>query len=436
MQKTLLCFLMVVVIASFAFAGGKQEPAAKEKAAPMEEKKVEKVELRYMMWDPQIIEKEQALADEFTRQNPNVTVSVEGVAYGQFWEKMQAMAAARNMPDVFWMSSGFVKDYAAMGAILNLEPYVAKIDQSKFFSNAFNVLRAPNFEGDMYAFPWAVVTCISYYNKRIFDEAGVPYPTQDWTWDEMRDLAIKLSKDTDGDGAYDQWGYWVKGRYTHMYPFAYNNGSQPVDDNFNEFLLNEGPGKDAMEFLTNLIVKDKVSPTPAQTKGISKPFTTGKIAMAEEGSWRIDSYRSGLEDEFGITLTPLGPDSGGKHVVFGWADAMSISAFTDHPEEAFEWLLFMSGPGRPTDSMLGGKVPAWKANAYSDVWLEKDLLPENKQLVLDSIDLIGPKVTLPPRFDEWNSQVQSDFDKMALGEGDFDTVMAELQAKVEKILAR
>ena len=71
-----------------------------------------------------------------------------------------------------------------------------------------------------------------------------------------------------------------------------------------------------------------------------------------------------------------------------------------------------------------------------DSWLEEDMLPENKELVLKSGELIGAKVTMAPRYDEWNAVVQSDFEKIVLGEGDFDQVMAELKVKVEKILAR
>ena len=427
MKRLVLLFGLLVIAAGFVFAAGGQETAM-----------AEKIELRYMMWDPQIIEKEQALADKYEQENPNVTITVESAAFAQFWEKMQAMAAAKNMPDVFWMSSGYVKDYARLGAILNIEDYVNKLDQSKYFPSAFGVLRAPTFEGDMYSFPWAVVTCISYYNKRIFDEAGVAYPTNNWTWDQLRSTAKKLSKDSDGDGAYDQWGYWVKGRYTQVYPFVYNNGvpAGPISADFKTFQASSGKGRDAFKFLADMVVVDKSSPTPAQTKGVSTFFTTGKIAMCTEGSWRIDTYRKSLEDPFGIFLTPKGPGSPGQHVVYGWADAMSISAFTKHPDASWDWMMYMSGSGRPIDSILGGKVPIWKANATSDTWLEKDQLPENKQLVLDSVDLIGKQVTMAPLYDEWNAAVQSDFDKIILGAGNFDAVMSELKAKVEKILAR
>jgi ABC-type glycerol-3-phosphate transport system substrate-binding protein len=191
-----------------------------------------------------------------------------------------------------------------------------------------------------------------------------------------------------------------------------------------------------MKFLSDLILVDKTSPTPAQTKGVSTFFTTGKVAMCTEGSWRINTYRKGLEDPFGITLVPKGPRSGGKDIVYGWADASSISATTKFPEVAWDWMLFMSGKGRPVDSMLGGKVPIWKKNAESTAWLEKDLLPANKELVLRAVGLIGPKVTMPPLYSEWNSAIQSDFEKIVLGEGDFDTVMAELGERVAKILAR
>jgi len=425
MKKHLVVLLLIALAAAVCFAEGQQEEA-------------EKVELRYMMWDPQIIEKEEALAVKFSQANPNVSVTIETAVFAQFWEKMQAMAAAKNMPDVFWMSSAYVKDYQRMGAILNLEKYIATLNKDDYFESIFNVLRSPTPADDMYAFPWAWVSCISYYNKRLFDEAGLPYPGETWTWDQMRDLAFKLTKDTDGDGAADQWGYWVKGRYTHLYPYVYNNGveSGVTDEKYEKFQLAEGAGREAMKFLADLITADKVSPTPAQTKGVSTFFATGRIGMCTEGSWRIDTYRKGLEDPFGITLVPLGPKSGGKQIVYGWADAMAISAFTEHPQAAWDWMMFMCGPGRPVDSILGGKVPIWKGNALSDAWLEKDMLPENKELVLKSGELIGAKVTMSPRWEEWNSVIQSDFEKIVLGEGDFDQVMAELKSKVEKILAR
>jgi multiple sugar transport system substrate-binding protein len=424
MKKHLVVLLLIALAAAVCFAEGQQEEA-------------EKVEIRYMMWDPQIVEKEQALAVEFSRANPNISVKVEAAAYAQFWEKMQAMAAAKTMPDVLWMSVDNVKDYQRMGAILDLEKYVDRLDKSQYFESVFNVLRAPTISGHMYAFPYAWVVCLSYYNMRLFDEAGLPYPGETWTWDEMRDLAVKLTKDTDGDGAADQWGYWVKGRYTHIYPFVYNNGTQITDDDFQTFMLSEGRGREAMKFLADLITQDKVSPTPAQTKGVSTFFTTGRIGMCTEGSWRIDTYRKGLKDPFGITLAPLGPGSGGKQASFGWPDSFAVSAFTEHPDEAWAWIEFMSGPGRPVDSVLGGKVPIWKKNALSPRWAEADQLPANKALVLKAGELIGSKVTFAPRWPEWSDQVvQSDFDKILLGEGSFDQVMAELKVKVERILAR
>jgi multiple sugar transport system substrate-binding protein len=427
MKRISVVLLALLIFSSLVYAGG-----AEEKSAAKEEK----IALRYMMWDPQIIEKEEALAEKFNQENPNITISIEGVAFGQFWEKMKAMAAAKNMPDVFWMSSGTVKEYGKQGALLNLDEHISKLDASKYYTKALNVLRVPNFQGKLYAFPWAVVGCISFYNIRLFDEAGLAYPANSWTFDDMRSLAQKLSKDTDGDGNFDQWGYWVKARYTHMYPYLYNNGTQLVDDAFTKLQMAEPAGREAFKFLTDLVAKDKFSPTPAQTKGVSTFFTTGKVGMVTEGTWRIDTYRKGLEDPFGIVMVPKGPRSGGKDVVYGWADAYSISAYTKHPDAAWDWMIYMVGPARPVDSILGGKVPILKEAAQSPTWLEKDMLPANKGLVLDAIDLIGPAVTLPPASSEINKAVNTGFEKLVLTDADFDTVMKEMEEEVAKILAR
>ncbi|MCD6120241.1 MAG: sugar ABC transporter substrate-binding protein [Spirochaetales bacterium] len=423
MKKLAVFLILFLVILSFTFSGGQKE--------------AQKVSLRYMMWDPQIIDKEQVLADKFTAEHPNVTITLESAAYAQYWEKMQAMAAAKNLPDVFWMSSSTVKDYQSMGALLSMEDNIKKLDKSKYFSSVFGVLRAPTSSGDMYAFPYAWVVCISYYNIRLFDQAGLSYPTNDWKWKDLESAAVKLTKDTDGDETVDQWGYWVKGRYTHLYPFVYNNGlpEGPMTED-KKFTLADGKGLESMKFLTDLIVKDKASPTPAQTKGVSKFFTTGKIGMCTEGSWRVDTYRKSLKDPFGIFLVPTGPQSGGKRVSFGWADSMSISAYTKHPKEAWNWVEYMTGPGRPVDSILGGKVPIWKVSALSDTWKEKGKYPKNKELILEAGKLIGPKVTFVKRWDEANSEIQSGFEKVVLGEGDLNSVMKELKTKVEKILAR
>jgi multiple sugar transport system substrate-binding protein len=425
-MKRLLCVLLLAALfLPFCFATGQQEKTAG------------KVELRYMMWDPQIVDKEEALAAKFHELHPNISVAVEGIAYGQFWEKIQAMAAAKNLPDVFWMSVDNVKDYQKLGALYDIQPYVDKLDKNNYFTSVFNVLRAPNVNGDMYAFPYAWVVCIFFYNMRLFDEAGMAYPPESWTWDQMRSMAIKLTKDTTGDGVADQWGYWVKGRYTQTWPYVYNNGSQMVSDDFTRCLLDQGKAKDAMRFLADLVIKDKVSPTPAQTKGISTFFTTGKIAMCTEGSWRIDTYRSSLKDPFGITFIPTGPGSGGKYVSFGWPDSYSLSKFTKHPDEAWAWTEYMAGPGRPVDSFLGGKVPIWKQSALSSAWAETGKLPANKSLILKAGELIGRNVTFAPRWPEWSDQVAaSDFDKILLGEGSFDQVMAEMADKIDKILAR
>ena len=209
-----------------------------------------------------------------------------------------------------------------------------------------------------------------------------------------------------------------------------------MDDDFKKLQMAEPAGREAFKFLTDLVAKDKFSPTPAQTKGVGKFFTTGKVGMATEGSWRIDTYRSGLKDPFGIVLVPKGPKSGGKDVVYGWADAYSISAYTKNPEAAWDWMIYMVSPARPVDSILGGKVPILKEMAESTTWLEKDKLPANKDLVLKAIDLIGPKVTMPPGSGEIDKKIYTGFEQLVLGGAEFDTVMKEMEEDVAKILAR
>ena len=392
----------------------------------------EVAELRYMMWDPQIVEKEQALADAFVAANDDVaSLLVEAAPYNQYWEKMLAMTAAKNLPDVFWTDTSNSITYGELDAFKEMTSFIDTIDKGNYFPAAFDTLKSS--EGKTYAFPYAVVNCIFYYNIRLFDEAGLDYPDENWTWDDVLAAAETLTQDTDGDGDTDQWGYWVKGRYAQNYGFVYNNGSQILSDDDKSAEMTTGSGKDAWDYLTGIVLAG-YSPTAAQMQGVSKPFTTGQIGMVSEGSWRISSYRSALEDPFGIALIPRGPESTGDHVVYGWTDNFAMSNYTEYPDQAWKWMLDMTGPKRPYDSLLGGKVPIWREAAMSEVWLEKGQMPANKEVVLEAVDLIGSRTA--PKMSEWRPSAESMFDKIVLGEVGFEAGMKELEEKINQILNR
>jgi multiple sugar transport system substrate-binding protein len=148
------------------------------------------------------------LADRYEQQNPGVILDREFAGWGPYWERLATQIAGGNAPDIIHMHEAFLTEYASRGTLLDLTPYVedGTLDLSAFPDGIVDAGRA----GD------AIVMVSlgnsssgTHYNTRLFDEAGIPYPTFDWTWDDFERTAIAISE-AHGPGVYgasDQGGW-------------------------------------------------------------------------------------------------------------------------------------------------------------------------------------------------------------------------------------
>lgn len=212
-KKLLLVLALVAMISTSAvFAQGSDE---KKDSAD------EKVTINVMYWDnvqkPVI---DQAIVN-FEAANPNITVESSIVPWAQYWQKLQTSTVAGTAPDVFWMNVPTFPKYANNGLLLNLSDYVAEnnVDITKYPSTLIDLFTK---DGNLYAIPENYDTIAMVYNKALFDEAGLDYPTADWTWDDLLAAAKKLTKDTD-DGK--QYGYMASyENQSGYYNFIASNG--------------------------------------------------------------------------------------------------------------------------------------------------------------------------------------------------------------------
>ena len=156
--------------------------------------------LKYMMWDPSQLEVEKETIAAFENSNPGLKIEVNAMPPKEYWPRISALAAAGDLPDVFAMSSGYIQSWQADGQLYDLKSFANQLDMSKWFSGAMDVAR---LEGGLYAFPQNWVAPVMYFNKDAFDEAGIPYPTSNWTWNDFLSAAILLTKDKDNDGKID-----------------------------------------------------------------------------------------------------------------------------------------------------------------------------------------------------------------------------------------
>ena len=339
--------------------------------------------LNYMMWDPSQLEVEQAAIAEFEAVNPGVTVEIQAMPPKDYWPKLSALAAAGDLPDVFAMSSGFVKEWAEAGNLKDISGTVEDTDLSAYYGGAMSV---GEVAGGRFAFPQNWVAPVLYYNKDMFDAAGVAYPSADWTWDDFKSAASALTQDTNSDGTPDQWGFWLYGRYAHVDTWVFRNGGRYLNADESGLDLNDA-AKNALGFLASL-VDEGIAPKPQDMEGIRQQdvFPMGMAAMWVDGSWNIANIRKVAGESFnwGIAQVPMGPDATPETgAAYAWADMLSIGAGTEQPDLAWAFIQHMVGAGRNASDFLGGKVPAYRAIAESNDWLESDQQPDNKGLILE-----------------------------------------------------
>src|SRR5262245_1033573 len=267
------------------------------------------VSLEYSIWgDPAEITNQQAIVDDFVAANPNIDVNVTVSDWEPYWDKLQTGLAGGDAPDVFAMDGPLGPDYQSRDVLLDLTPYIEgeSYDLGQLDENA--VKDFTTADGKQFGLPRDLNVIALYYNKQIFDEAGIPYPDDTWDWAKLVEVGKQLTKDTNGDGIPDQWGVYTE--TTDME----NAWSELVWQAGGDILSAGGPRpahdpdrSDAgIQFLQDLIWKEKVMPDPAIFAEVGDAFEQGKAAMEINGSWLVPTHEAAGID-LGIAPLPKGP---------------------------------------------------------------------------------------------------------------------------------
>ena len=347
--KRLLPFLLLLLLAACTPSGAADPNAAREAAtaAPPAESLAdgEIVQLVYQDWRTDWFPgMAQAMLDEFHRLHPNIRVfytpdpeDVPG--------EMPAMFTAGTAPDVINGCCDFFPAWAQAGYLLDLRPYaardldaatIAEWDEAQY--NSFFTA-----DGLHYALPKYHGALAVYYNKDLFDAAGLPYPADDWTYDDYLAAMSALTADTDGDGAADVWGSTFDPIYDrvqiHVNSFGghFANPADPAD-----CVLDEPPAVAALEWLRARIWDDHSMATSLDINRLEtrRAFWEGQVAMVEDGSWALKDILTNADFRVGVAPFPTGPAG---HATLSTTDGFAIAANTAHPAEAWELLKFLVG---------------------------------------------------------------------------------------------
>ena len=314
--------------------------------------------ISYSIWgDPAEIKNQQAIVDAFHVANPKITVKVTVSDWDTYWDKLQTGIAGGDAPDVFAMDGPLFPDYQSRDVLLDLKPYIDKsgYDLSLLADQA--VADFTTADGQ-YGLPRDLNVVALYYNKTMFDTAAIPYPDDTWDWAKLVEVGKKLTI-RDGSGAVSQWGFYTETTDMENYwsELVWQNGGEIISADHKTTLLGSDAAVGGLQFLQDLIWKDKIMPDAAVTDVLGDAFEQGQAAMESNGSWLVATHQAAGID-FGIAPLPKGP--AGRATSVNPTGAVVFKG-SKSPDAAWEFVKYLTSPAAQTQLMeLRASLPANK----------------------------------------------------------------------------
>ena len=373
--------LLAVAGAGSALA---QSPAASTTGAP--------VTLTYFTFSaaPDHLKDLDAIVKAFEAQHPNITIDVQTAAYDQYFTKLQTAVAGGKAPDTFELNYENFVTYASAGSLLDISSQ-AQPTESTYYPKAYQVFAQ---DGKQYGLPESFSDVLLFYNKDLFDAAGVAYPTTDWTWADELAAAQKLTNASTG-----VWGDFQPVQFFEFYKVLAQNGGSFFNADKTQATFNDAKGVEAATWLIDKANNYHVMPTTAELGGQDDTslFKSGKLAMWHNGIWQF----SGMKDAPFQWDVQLEPGNATKAHHF-FANSVVASSGTAHPNEAFEWLSFLTSSPEAVKTRLDA---SWELPAVADQSQFSSYLsqtpPANRQAVFDAL----ANIVVPPVIEQ-QSQMQ------------------------------
>lgn len=316
----------------------------------------------------------------FEKEHPDIDVKIMQIS-GTYYQKLLIMIAGGKGPDVMWMGQSF-NEFAARGIFMDINDQLAReADSSAIYPDVLSWYRV----GDkQFGIPFGIDSKFIVYNKNLFDEVQAPYPTNDWNIDQFMDRARKLTRDRDGDGRTDQYGFMGDLDYTIFGANICTPDGLAASCNTPEMME---------YFRVNLKMRneDRIAlAPPIRPEEALSIFTTGKVAMMQVATWDLTYMRDRLTNfDWDIVPNPTAWEQ--AH----WASSqgMVIRSDTKHPHES--WLLlkaFLSPDFQRGTSKFS--IPADR-NIAREIVARNTERPHNLETLLIAADSLRPNPRVP-----------------------------------------
>ena len=329
----------------------------------------------------------QQLIDAFAADHADIAVNlINSPSSGDFRKRLAADFAAGTPPDLFLINYRNLGRFAASGAVEPLTDYLAKsalIKPNDYYPQA---LAAFQWNGEQICMPQNISSPVIYYNKTLFDAAGLTYPTDAWTWDGFLETAKMMTQDSDNDGATDIYGFGIDPTLVRATPFVWMNGGDLVDDPIapTRLTLDTPESKEALQWFMALQLTHQVTPDAVAEEAESSlsRFINGRLAMFMDSRRAVPEFRAITSFDWDVAALPVGK----TQAIILHADAFCLAAAGQQKDAAWTFLEFVNAEaGQTILASTGRIVPSRIDLSTSPVFLDPEAKPANSQAFLDAI---------------------------------------------------
>lgn len=399
-----------------------------------------KISMTFQIWDVNQREGMQKIADAYTAENPDVSIEVQVTSWDEYWTKLEAAATSNTLPDIFWMHTNELFKYADNGMLADVTDLYAE-ESETYYTDHFSEVSISNTlgsDGKMYGVPKDKDTVGLVYNKDMFDAAGVAYPDDTWTWDNLTEASAKIYEATGKYGymAYgdDQLGYWN---------FVYQNGGYILNEDKTKAGFTDEATKEAMEFYIGLQQNEwcpdqnyfaETSPGTA--------FFSEQGAMYLEGNWNLKASLDNYPDMVGkwdVAVLPMSPDpeKGDGRATISNGLCYATGAKGKNLDAARDFLKFSgSEAGQKIQGETGAAIPAYEGleETYLEVFNNYEY-KINMQAHLDMFEYGVQSVNNASR-PEWKSKVNDELLRIYAGSQTIEEGLQKMQEIVDTASAK
>ncbi len=332
---------------------------------------------------PNQVDGQNALIKKFNDSHPDIEVSLMIVPHEEVMQRFTSMAAAGDPPEILgatgFATIGILSD---TGVIEDLGPFIekSKFDTSTFYGPVTTIMKS-FFPSGQKALPFGIYPSMVFYNKDMFDAAGLPYPPHaygdaSWNYAKVREYGMKMTLDKNGNdatmAAFDptqitQWGY--DDSWTDMRNYLTEWGAPGVGlvttPDMKKAIVNQKEWVTGLQWLSDGIWKDHFIPDAAGQAtygavGNGDPFSTGMVAQFLTHTWYMPEGLTGINFKYDLAPVPEAPD--GMQIVRSDVDGFAMIKGADEKDAAWEFMSWLVQPEQIVDvCLVYGCLPPVKA---------------------------------------------------------------------------